>query len=340
MGMQNLNDLFTASTLTDVINEVPNQYGKVMEMGVFRERPIATSHVTVENVNGALKLIDPVSYGAPAQVTNKGSRTRRIFELLHHPLEENIDPSEIRSILGANPASATTEQLEGMAGYLAQRLEALRMHHDQTREWHQLNALKGRIVDSAGNVIYDLFNEFGVTELTVDFQLSSATTDVKRKVSQVIQHIRKNLKGDRMTGVHAFVSSDFFDALIDHASVKEVWRQWASTQISLGRDPWDQFQFAGITFERYDASVTAADGTTQVDFFSTAEGRAFPIGTTNTFIEAVGPADFNDVINTMGRPYYARVEENPFGRGYRLHTQSNLLPICARPAVLVKLITT
>jgi hypothetical protein len=35
-------------------------------------------------------------------------------------------------------------------------------------------------------------------------------------------------------------------------------------------------------------------------------------------------------------PLYAKQEPRKFGRGTDLHTQSNPLPICLRPEVLVK----
>lgn len=341
MATVNLADLFTASTLTDVINEIPGSYSKIVDMGIFRLRNIPTTNVTVESKDGYLKLVDAVPYGAPSAITGTSTRTRRTFELLHRPLDAAIAPGDIRNLLALGSGGCGQDAgLEQMAAYLTERLDEMKMHHDLAREWSMLGALKGRIVNSDGTVVYDLFNEFGVTETVVDFQLSVATTDVKQKCAQVIRNIRQNLTGDVMTGIHAFVDQDFFNALIDHPSVKEVWLQWATNQSALGRDPFDKFTFAGITFEVYDATVTAADGVTQVAFFGALEGRAFPLGTRNTLIEYAGPADFNDTINRPGAVYYARVTPAKHDRGYEIHTQSNLLPICGRPKVLTKIIST
>ena len=49
------------------------------------------------------------------------------------------------------------------------------------------------------------------------------------------------------------------------------------------------------------------------------------------------PADFNETVNTPGQPVYAKQEPRKFDRGTDLHTQSNPLPMCLRPSVLVKL---
>ncbi|MBU0994104.1 MAG: major capsid protein, partial [Proteobacteria bacterium] len=49
------------------------------------------------------------------------------------------------------------------------------------------------------------------------------------------------------------------------------------------------------------------------------------------------PADFIETANTFGMELYSKLEPRKFGRGMDLHTQSNPLPICYRPGILVKL---
>ena len=55
------------------------------------------------------------------------------------------------------------------------------------------------------------------------------------------------------------------------------------------------------------------------------------------FSSASAPADFNETVNTLGQSLYAKQEPRKFERGTDLHTQSNPLPMCHRPGVLVKL---
>ena len=59
--------------------------------------------------------------------------------------------------------------------------------------------------------------------------------------------------------------------------------------------------------------------------------------TVETFATYFAPADFNETANTMGQQLYAKQEPRKFERGTDLHTQSNPLPMCHRPGVLVKL---
>ena len=67
------------------------------------------------------------------------------------------------------------------------------------------------------------------------------------------------------------------------------------------------------------------------------EAHAFPLGTVDTFGTYFAPADFNETANTLGQALYAKQEPRKFDRGTDLHTQSNPLPMCHRPGVLVKL---
>jgi hypothetical protein len=91
-----------------------------------------------------------------------------------------------------------------------------------------------------------------------------------------------------------------------------------------------------ITFEEYRGQATDPEGNTR-RFIEAGEAHVFPLGTLDTFATYVAPADFNETVNTLGQPLYAKQEPRKFERGTDLHTQSNPLPICHRPAVLVKL---
>jgi len=94
------------------------------------------------------------------------------------------------------------------------------------------------------------------------------------------------------------------------------------------------FPFGGLIFEEYDATVSNTAGT-PASFFASKYGIAFPQGTMDTFRTIVAPADFIEAVNTPGQLLYAKQQERDFGRGIDIHTQSNVLPLCLRPGVLV-----
>ncbi|MDX9819490.1 MAG: major capsid protein, partial [Desulfococcus multivorans] len=193
------------------------------------------------------------------------------------------------------------------------------------------------IIDSDGSTLYNLYTEFGISQKTVNFALSTSGTNVAAKCREVTRHIEDNLKGEVMTEVRCLVDEGFFDALIAHASVKEVFLNHAAAIQTLGGDPRKKFPFGGITFEEYRGKATDMDGTTR-QFIADDQGHAFPMGTMATFQTLYAPGDFLETVNTIGIPLYAKQEARKFNRGIDLHIQSNPLPICYRPGVLVKVI--
>ena len=116
--------------------------------------------------------------------------------------------------------------------------------------------------------------------------------------------------------------------------VKEAYARWQQGQI-LFTDNRTNFSFGGIVFEEYRGQATDAAGNVR-KFVADDEAHFFPLGTAMTFRTHFAPADFNETANTLGLPLYAKQEPRKFGRGTDLHTQSNPLPVCLRPEVLVK----
>jgi hypothetical protein len=69
----------------------------------------------------------------------------------------------------------------------------------------------------------------------------------------------------------------------------------------------------------------------------TNKAHFFPVGVPGLFRQYNAPADFVETVNTLGLPRYAKqAVDQEFGRWVKLHTQSNPLPICTRPKVLIK----
>jgi hypothetical protein len=150
------------------------------------------------------------------------------------------------------------------------------------------------------------------------------------------EYLELNLKGEYMTGVRVLVSPEFFDLLTAHPNVVKAY-QWYQESLALRADQRTGFTFAGVTFEEYLGQASDVDGNVR-KFIASGEGHAFPEGTLDTFATYFAPADFNETVNTLGQPLYAKQEPREFGRGTDLHTQSNPLPMCHRPGLLVKLL--
>jgi hypothetical protein len=325
------NPAFSMASLTAAINLIPNRYGRLESLGLFPIKPVRTRQVVVEEMHGVLNLLPTLPPGSPGTVGKRGKRAMRAFIVPHIPHDDVVLPEEVQGIRSFGSETET----ESVAGVLARHLETMRNKHAITLEHLRMGALKGEILDADGSTLVDLYTEFGITAKTVSFVLGTATTNVKGKCVEVLRHIEDNLMGEYMSGVHVLCSPEFFDALTSHAKVEDAYKYWQQGAVLIN-DMRRGFTFGGLTFEEYRGQASTADGTVR-RFIAAGEAHAFPLGTLDTFASYVAPADFNETVNTLGLPLYAKQEPRKFDRGTDLHTQSNPLPMCHRPGVLVKL---
>jgi hypothetical protein len=319
------------AALTAAINILPNRYGRLEDLGLMPAKPVRQRQIIVEEMNGVLNLLPTLPPGSPGTVGTRGKRTLRSFVIPHIPHDDVVLPEEVQGIRSFGSETET----ETIAGVLARHLESMRNKHAITLEHLRMGALKGVILDADGSVLYDLFDEFDITPQSVNYELNVATTNVKSKCINTLAAIEDSLKGEFMTGVHCLCSPEFFMALTTHAKVEKAFENWQQGAILIN-DVRRGFTYAGITFEEYRGQATDPTGATR-RFIAAGEAHAFPLGTVDTFGTYFAPADFNETVNTIGQPLYAKQEPRKFERGTDLHTQSNPLPMCHRPGVLVKL---
>lgn len=334
--MQNpfANQAFSMAALTAAINLIPNSYGRLQQLGLFPDVGVNTRQVLVEEQNGVLTLLPSLPPGSPGTPARSGKRKVRSFAVPHIPHDDAILPGDYEGLR----AFGSETELESVSTVVARRLADMRAKHDLTREWLRMGALKGLILDADGSTLYNLYTEFGVAQNSVDFVLGTATTDVRAKCAAVLRLVEDNLMGEVMSGVRALVSAEFYDKLTAHARVEAAYANWSAAETRLGGDLRKGFTFGGVTFEEYRGVGVDADANVR-RFIAAGEGHAFPEGTLRTFGTSNAPADFVETTNTIGLPYYAKQEPRKFGRGIDIHTQSNPLPLCYRPGVLIKLTT-
>lgn len=322
---------FSMAALTTAINILPNRYGRIEELGLMPAKPVRQRQIIVEEMNGVLNLLPTLPPGAPGSVGTRGKRKVRSFVIPHIPHDDVVLPEEVQGIRTFGSETET----EAIASVIARHLETMRNKHAITLEHLRMGALKGVILDADGSVLYNLFDEFGIRAQTIAYDLGTAGTQVKAKCMATLSALEDNLKGEFMSGVHCLCSPEFFAALTGHSKVEKAFENWQQGAILIN-DVRRGFTYAGMTFEEYRGQATDINGTAR-RFIAAGEAHAFPIGTVDTFGTYFAPADFNETVNSLGQPLYAKQEPRKFDRGTDLHTQSNPLPMCHRPGVLIKL---
>ncbi|MEN9493606.1 MAG: hypothetical protein RJA63_4055 [Pseudomonadota bacterium] len=334
---------FSMASLTAAINLLPNRYGRLEQLNLFPARPVRTRQIIVEEYAGRLNLLPTRAPGSPGTVGERGKRKLRSFVIPHIPHDDVVLPEEVQGLR----AFGSETEMEAIGGVMARHLETMRNKHAITLEHLRMGALKGKILDADGSELVDLFDQFEITERSVNFNLiemvggkpKSTDENVREKCSDVLRLMEDALLGEYMTGVHVLCSPEFFGALTGHKNVTEAYKQWQQG-VMLINDLRNGFSFGSITFEEYrgQASYLQEDGTLgSRRFIAAGEAHAFPLGTIDTFATYFAPADFNETVNTLGQSLYAKQEPRKFERGTDLHTQSNPLPMCHRPGVLIKL---
>jgi hypothetical protein len=216
---------YSLAEMTQAINILPNLYTRLGQMGLFRFEGVTQRSVIIEQAEGVLNLLPTVPLGGPATVANRDSRSMRSFTVPWIPHDDAITPQDIQGVRGFGVADAA----DPLATVMERKLTRMRAKHAQTREFMEVNALKGIVRDGAGSTLYDYFAEFGLDRQQVDFTLGTAATNVQAKVREVLRKVETELKGETMTSVLALVSPEYFDKLISHAKVEAAYQYYAST---------------------------------------------------------------------------------------------------------------
>lgn len=320
---------FSISSMTAAINLLPTMPSRAAAL-FSRTKPVRTRTIVLEERSGVLELLQTQELGTTSQTKRPGKRKIRSFVIPHIPLDTVITPDDYQGLraFGSN-------NLQGLSELIRDQLQDHRNSHEITKQYLCMGARKGQILDADGTLLYDLFHEFGIEKKVIYFALNTAGTNVPAKCRELKRHIEQSLMGDTMTQVLVDVSPEFFEKLIAHDSVKEIFLNHSAAVTRLGGDPRDSFALGGVVFRENTEQALKKDGSIS-RFIEAEKGNAVPIGTRNSFFTAYAPADFNEAANTLGKPYYAKMAPRKHNRGLDLHSQSNPLPMCVRPSILVE----
>lgn len=328
-------DAFGVIEMTESVNMVPIAWGRLGELGLFVPKPLRTDQFMIESRNGVLVLIQSSTPGTDLPGARRKKPQMRNFNTSRFGQSDHITAKDIAGIR----AFGTSSELMQVEDIVAGVQDTIRGNIDITLEYLRSGALKGQILDADGSVLVDLFSEFGVSQKVVDFKLGSAT-GAAAACDEVRRHIRLNMKGDVLTEVRCLASPGFWDKLMANAEFKEAHKYYNNGQQPLREDVSGGVKWNNIWWEEYlaEGDVPQEDGTTVTQsFIPDGDARFFPMGTRKTFSQYNSPADYLDVANTLGEPFYSSVALDPKHARYaEVEAQTVTLPMCNRPGVLVR----
>lgn len=333
MQIRSFDKPFELVDYTEEIVSIPNTWGLINEMNIFRNESVSQHTVTVESTAGTLGLITDQVRGAKNLVSKDDTRNLRSFPIPHFPLDDAIRPEDLQGKRAyGSPDAAETE-----AAVTARKLARLRMNHAVTLEAARAYALTtGAIYAPNATVAANYYTDFGVTRKEVDYVLGTAGTEIIAKSEEALAHIQDNiLTGEVVNNVVVLCSPTFFAKLIIHATVKEAYKYYTSTQQPLrdrlGSGVYRRFDHGSITYIEYRGSY---NGTPLIP---AGDAYMLPTGTQDMFISYFSPANKFSHVNTLGEEVYAFTYRGATDESITIQTESNQLHLLRRPQAVVRL---
>lgn len=332
---RSFSNAFDVVDYTQELLLIPNQWGLINELGIFREESVAQHTVTVESRNGTLGLITDQVRGARNLVGKDDTRTLRSFAIPHFPLDDAIKPEDVQG----RRAFGSADQAETEAAVIARKLERIRMNHAVTLEAARANTITtGTVYAPNGTVAGNFYTDFGVTRKEIDLALGTSTSDVLGKSEEGIASIQDGIQsGEVVGGMVALCSPTFFAKLISHATIKEAYKYYSSTQEvlrnRLGSGLYRRFQYGGIEFIEYRGSYNGQA------LIPAGDAYLLPTGTQDTFVSYFSCANKFAYLNTLGEQAYVFTYRSPNDSEITIESESNHLHLLRRPQAVVRLFT-
>lgn len=339
-------DPFKTIELTAAVEKIPFMPQGIGGLDIFDDFPIYVDTAVIEERDGLLKVIPFSERGTDGVQRTTELRKARSFKVPRIREEDTIYAREVANIREFGTESVlmqvmteTARRFAGPTGILA--------NIEYTWEYHRLAAIQGLLLDADGTVVYNWFNEFGVSQPTeVAFNLAANIEGALRPlINPIYRGIARAAKGafTRASRVYAACGDTFWDEFTTHQDVTRTFYNWqAAQELRQGRgemqqtlfEP-DQLSYQAMLFaDVYWFNYRGSDDGSEIAIASDRV-KFFPVNAPGVFRRVMAPGESADWVNTLGRPYYARmIPDLHRNEWVKPEVSSYPLHICTRPAAL------
>lgn len=322
--------LFRTTTLTAAINntEVPPQ--RLAQLGLFEELGVPTTSVVIERKNSRLDIAPVLPRGADPTPMQEGDREGISLIIPHVPVRDRLVADELQDVR----EFGSEDQLAGVESARDEKLQKMDDTLTITEEYHRLGAVQGLVLDKDGGVLFDLYDEFEVSEpAAIELNLDrTGWTEAKggllrMQLSGIKTQMREANGNKPVRGVWAPCGENLYDQISNHPEVRETYLATMEAK-DLRGDPTESFTYGGVLWEKYPGYAAVE--------MDADECRFVPMGVKGLFISRYGPANWFSAVNRKGLPRYAMATLDPTGEKYiDLEGQMNGLHICTQPELLI-----
>lgn len=339
---------------TEEVNDVANQYGLINARNMFAGQGVSQESIVFDKEINSTTLIPSTNRRAPNASRGK-DRKHQTFSMVlpYFEHKDYVTPQDVQG----HRMQGTPDSAEQLANVIATKIEDMRLAADQTREYMKLQAIKGLVATPTG-VNYNMFTEFDITQTTIDFDLSNATSNIDNHVATLKRTIAKNaLAGSRVGKIECMVSPQFFDKLVNHPRIREAYLYYAESSNRKDAirgdlqtmEAWgvvDIFEYKGILFWSYDASfnIDNEDGTEEVtalfDADPTVEGGYTLVDGLgrNGYRSYFGPENTLSGANSVGSEMYLRQYTDPRDKFHEMELEMSSMYMLMKPQVSIKIV--
>ncbi|OLU15335.1 major capsid protein E [Pseudomonas sp. PA1(2017)] len=315
-------DAFSVTNLLTVINEEHVVPGQIAAAGLFEEQGSTTVTQQIEKDGMTLRLVEAKPRGGVPQVVTGDKRKMIPFNTVHLPETFSIYADEIQGIR----AFGSRTELQSAEAVVAARIRKCRLQMELTHEYQRIGAIKGLVLDADGTTeLLDIYHAFGIKRpVAFSLGLDKPDTDVSVVLTEVLDKQETALGTTPSSTSRGYAGKEFWAKLIAHKNVRET---YLNTQqaAALRGDRRGTFEFGGVIWERYKGQLGAKH------FVDPKEAHIVPEGVPGLFITAFAPADYMETVNTLGLPFYSKLERMPYDKGIAGEAQSNPLHLCTKP---------
>ena len=325
------NNPYQLVDLTDELLIVPNQYGLIQDLGLFQSKGVIGSNFYVDEHEQYTGLLVDLPRGTKPAAGREDKRRRRWFEIPHFPLIESIRPSDIARVSSNGDGMA-----DALSTKRAEKMMFIRRTLAHTLEVARCQMLSsGTLYAPNGNVVLNVYSDFGVVRKDIDFAFGTTTTETLNKGEEAIAHTQDNLKnGGAYQGLIAICSPTFFSRLTTHNSVRAAFTMYQSQQepfrLRLGGSNAEnrRFEYGGVTYIEYRTSAASP-------LIPDGECRFVPTGT-DFFKTYFGSADKFGTVNQMGQEAYYFEKMAETDDEWTILAETNFANICLNPALMIR----
>lgn len=334
MSDRNFSNNSRMTEYTDQVLLIPNTRGIVNNLGIFEREAVSQHNITFERSEEADGVIEDTVRGNRGTVGADDTVVMHNYLIPHFALDDKITVDDVQGVR----RTGTAGQEETLANARMKKLEKFRRKHAQTLEKALVEAIKGKIYAPNSTVpnAKTLYDDFGITQSTVNYDFATPSNSMVEKGEAAIQLVQDNVQnGEVVEEVIALCDTGFFSSLVSHASTAEAYKHYTNSNQGgkqvlrdrLGTGLSRTFEHGGVTYIEY-----RGNGVIEAD-----TAYAFPMGVEDMFKVYNSPAHKLSHANTLGEELYVFEYEDAHDEGWDLQSEQSVLAICKRPEAVVKL---